>query len=117
MVNDKSRSQIIVSIIGAGLVIIALAIFISIRLSTGPKPVISSLLLQDSILVINPEDESLNLTYCIAKTPSPSNCEWVQSRELELSGEGTYYIFAKNLDTGALSDPTPFELPPSDFTN
>ena len=109
MSNNKTKQHMVVYIVGAILAIVALTIFVSIRLSTGPKPIISSVYAENSKLFVISEDDSANFKYCAAKTPSPSNCEWSDSSELELPTEGTYYIFIKNADTGSISSPETFE--------
>ncbi len=109
MSNNKTKQHIIVYIVGAILAIVALTIFVSVRLSTGPKPTIASLYNDGDKLFVVAEDDLANYSYCAAKTPSPSNCEWNDSHELELPAEGIYYIFIKNIDTGAISSPETFE--------
>ncbi|MBR5389307.1 hypothetical protein IK146_01985 [Candidatus Saccharibacteria bacterium] len=109
MANTKSEHRAIVYVVGAILVIVALAIFISTRLSAGPKPEISSLEIDESILTIIPKDDSSRLVFCITKTPSPSGCKWEETNVLSLSPEDTYYAFIKNIDTGAISNPKAVE--------
>ena len=109
MSNNKSKQYAIVYVVGAILALVALAIFISVRLSAGPKPIISSVYTEESTIYVVAEDESLNLVYCAAKTPSPSSCEWEDSHKLKPTTEGTYYIFIKNIDTGSISSPETFE--------
>ena len=109
MSNNKTKQHMIVYIAGAILAIVALTIFVSTRLSTGPKPIISSVFAKNAKLFVVAEDDSVNYKYCAAKTPSPSNCEWNDSSELEINAEGTYYIFIKNADTGSISSPETFE--------
>ena len=109
MSNNKTKQHIIVYIVGTIIAIVSLTIFISVRLSTGPKPIISSVYSDGAELFVIAEDDSTSYNYCAAKTPSPSNCEWNDSRELKLPSEGTYYIFIKNINTGAISSPETFE--------
>ena len=109
MANTKSEHHVIIYIVGVILAITALAIFISTRLSAGPKPEISTFEINESQLIIIPEDESLRLEYCISKTPSPSGCEWEYSNEFSLSTEDIYYAFIKNIDTGTISNPKAIE--------